>query len=71
MSAAVAFAVDRAVKSARVVADIKYKLTGSISEPELLETERSNKDIVLPAQVIPKEKADPTTDHLLIEKGDG
>jgi uncharacterized protein (TIGR02099 family) len=71
VSAAVAFAVDRAVKSARVVADIKYKLTGSISEPELLETERSNKDIVLPAQVIPKEKADPTTDHLLIEKGDG
>jgi uncharacterized protein (TIGR02099 family) len=71
VSAAVAFAVDKAVKSARVVSDIQYKLTGSISEPELLEIERNNKDIVLPAQVIPSEDVNPKTDHLLIEKGDG
>jgi hypothetical protein len=54
------------------VSDIKYKLTGSITEPKLLEIERNNKDIVLPAQVMPvDEEVDPVTDHLLIEKGDG
>lgn len=71
VSAAVAFAVDKAVKSARVVSDIQYKLTGSIAEPKLQEIERNNKDIVLPAQVIPEGEADPKTEHLLIEKGDG
>ncbi len=72
VSAAVAFAVDKAVKSARVVSDIKYKLTGSITEPELLEIERNDKDIVLPAKVMPPDSdLDPATDHLLIEKGDG
>ncbi|TDF34536.1 TIGR02099 family protein [Alteromonadaceae bacterium M269] len=72
VSAAVAFAVDRAVKSAKVVSDIKYKLSGSISEPELTEIERNNKDIVLPAKVMPSEdEINPATDHLLIEKGSG
>ena len=62
-TALAALALDQVLTSAKVISNVNYKVTGTISEPEFDEVERNSKDISLPAQISPENN--PTNDRAL------
>jgi uncharacterized protein YhdP len=55
-TALAAIAIDQVLTSAKVISNVNYRVTGTISEPKFDEVERNSKDISLPAQNVPIEK---------------
>jgi len=52
-TALAALALDQVLTSAKVISNVNYKVTGTISEPQFDEVERNSKDISLPANNVP------------------
>ncbi|WP_334030577.1 YhdP family protein [Alteromonas sp. P256] len=55
-TALAAIAIDQVLTSAKVISNVNYRVTGTISEPKFDEVDRNSKDISLPAQNVPIEK---------------
>jgi len=55
-TALAAIAIDQVLTSAKVISNVNYRVTGTISEPKFDEVDRNSKDISLPAQNVPMEK---------------
>lgn len=53
-TALAALAIDQVLTSAKVISNVNYRVTGTISEPQFDEVERNSKDITLPAQTTPE-----------------
>nr|WP_136251362.1 YhdP family protein [Ningiella ruwaisensis] len=77
-SALAALALDQVLTSAKVISNVNYSVTGTISEPVLIETGRESTEVALPTRRIPEESEmvdefiPPTVDDLLpLEQNDG
>ncbi|NDW21995.1 YhdP family protein [Alteromonas hispanica] len=55
-TALAAIAIDQVLTSAKVISNVNYRVSGTISEPQFEEVERNSKDISLPAQNVPVQK---------------
>lgn len=53
-TALAALAIDQVLTSAKVISNVNYRVTGTISDPQFDEVERNSKDITLPAQTTPE-----------------
>ncbi|WP_199610771.1 YhdP family protein [Flocculibacter collagenilyticus] len=59
-------ALDKMIESANVISEIKFKLTGTIDKPNLVEVKRFSKDVNLPKTATPK-KNSKTIDDTIID----
>jgi len=54
-TALAALALDKVLTSAKVISNVNYSVTGTISDPKFDEVKRASKDISLPANVSPED----------------
>lgn len=59
-TALAALALDQVLTSAKVISNVNYHVTGTISDPVIDEVGRNSKDIQLPARATPKETEEET-----------